>query len=158
MSELVNQYEQLKEEHEKELLFVDTMLKEQNYKSQIKRINNNKALPILNHVNGNEHYFILVKPNMRSQFIEEQFLDFDVVNLIFSIEEFIEEDYIFSKQCKNAIQDKTIKTLCSELIEQMQLEVDQKHQIERWKEEGATVDETEIDGFYTINFNKRNEV
>ncbi|HCE4999476.1 TPA: hypothetical protein NGW16_004212 [Vibrio parahaemolyticus] len=158
MSELVNQYERLKEEHEKELLFVDTMLKEQNYKSQIKRINNNKALPILNQIIGDEHYFILVKPKMKKQFSEEQFLNLDIVNLIFSVEEFIEQDYLFSKQCRQAIKNQAIKKLCSELIEQMQLEVEQESRIEELKRQGATVEETEIDGFYCINFNKKKEV
>lgn len=158
MNELVNQYEQLKEEHEKELLFVDTLLKEQNYKSQIKRINNNKALPILNEIVGDKHYFILVKPNMKKQFSQKQFLNLDVVNFVFSIEEFIEQDYQFSKQCRNAIKNQAIKRMCSELIEQMQLEVDQVSRIEEWKRQGATVEETEIDGFYCINFNKTKEV
>ncbi len=158
MIDLVNQYEQLKEEHEKELLFVDTLLKEQNYKSQIRRINNNKALPILDKIIGHEHYFILVKPKMKKQFSAQQLLNLDIVNLIFSIEEFIEQDYLFSKQCRKAIKNQAIKELCSELIEHIQLEVEQENRIEEWKRQGATVEETEIDGFYTINFNKTKEV
>ncbi|WP_162904204.1 hypothetical protein [Vibrio cholerae] len=57
MIELFNQYENIKNENETELVFIDSLLREPNYKEQIKRINNNKALPILNHRNGSEYYF-----------------------------------------------------------------------------------------------------
>ncbi len=118
MIELFNQYEDIKNKNETELVFIDSLLKESNYKEQIKRINKNKALPILNHRIGNEYYFILVKPSLKSTFKSNQQINMDVVNLVYAVEEFIEGDRKFANQCKNAISDKEMRNLCISMLNQ----------------------------------------
>ncbi len=107
-------------------MFIDSLLKEPNYKEQIKRINKNKALPILNHRIGNEYYFILVKPNLKSTFKPNQQINMDVVNLVYAVEEFIEGDRKFANQCKNAITNKEMRNLCISMLNQIKVEKKEK--------------------------------
>lgn len=151
MIELFNQYEILKNKNETELVFIDSLLREPNYKEQIKRINNNKALPILNHRKDSEYYFILVKPNLKSTFEPNQQINMDVINLVYAVEEFIEGDSKFANQCKNAITDKKTRNLCISMLNQIKAE---KEEEKRQVQLADWVSEFENNGVDVIDLNE----
>ncbi|MDE1356642.1 hypothetical protein L9W73_04865 [Vibrio aestuarianus] len=151
MIELFNQYEILKNKNETELVFIDSLLREPNYKEQIKRINKNKALPILNHRIGSEYYFILVKPNLKSTFKSNQQINMDVVNLIYAVEEFIEGDSKFANQCKNAITDKETRNLCISMLNQIKVE---KEEEQREQDLDDWISELKNNGVDVIDLNE----
>ncbi|CAH8242489.1 hypothetical protein VAE122_50008 [Vibrio aestuarianus] len=151
MIELFNQYENIKNENETELVFIDSLLREPNYKEQIKRINNNKALPILKHRNGSEYNFILVKPNLKSTFKSNQQINMDVINLVYAVEEFIEGDRKFANQCKNTITNKEMRNLCISMLNQIKVE---KEEEQREEDLDDWISELKNNGVNVIDLNE----